>query len=500
MVFVSKKRRLLEGCPATLKVRTLTLATTLLSTLMLLSEPILYRISHEAIDRELYKDAYLEESFNRTSYHPTPSDRFGMAPKRFLRTPWLVELDLLEQHQQYSSTRTPKQQSHPRIVTLDQEILSSSLSSEVISRPLDPIGGSDLNTDVRPERRPFEKSFYDDCQPKVSPQAHPSCNNIHEIHLTEDILLLSMKGSWRSVWKVDGDDDREAKCVLKLLDWNRTFDHESLDAHAMDAMAMDHLTGSPYVVNAYSYCAQSVITEYASITGRDLIKDESIRYKQRLKMARDLARGLADIHAFRNHHDFNKNRKEDSTVFAHNDINIANTVAIDGSVRWNDFNLGFMLREPKKDSNLNEKDCYAPVQYEGNLWRSPEEVRNTTLVETDKADMYGFGNILFQVLTRHQPWTHKETDKLSMEDIVAKKREGQLPTIPEQYLNSTRTEIHALLMATVGCYHPNPKKRPSAYQLAQSLGTAYESVKDSSKRLSLQKIHELFISPSMMSK
>ena len=159
-----------------------------------------------------------------------------------------------------------------------------------------------------------------------------------------------------------------------------------------------------------------------------------------------------------------------------------------------------MLREPKKDSNLNEKDCYAPVQYEGNLWRSPEEVRNTTLVETDKADMYGFGNILFQVLTRHQPWTHKETDKLSMEDIVAKKREGQLPTIPEQYLNSTRTEIHALLMATVGCYHPNPKKRPSAYQLAQSLGTAYESVKDSSKRLSLQKIHELFISPSMMSK
>jgi hypothetical protein len=44
----------------------------------------------------------------------------------------------------------------------------------------------------------------------------------------------------------------------------------------------------------------------------------------------------------------------------------------------------------------------------------------------------------------------------------------------------------------MACYHPNPEKRPTSYQLADALGTVYDSVKDN-KKLSPTKFRDLFI-------
>jgi serine/threonine protein kinase len=414
--------------------------------------------------------------------------RNGLVMREELRLKSLHELDPLLESQPLSlrASKQGKIESHPRVIFLDADFSltdSFPFDRRRKSRHVEALGHHCCENEPYAFRYDFEKPFYDECFPIVEPKVHPTCNVMHELTLESDISLLSAKGSWRTAWKVEHED-----VVLKMLNLNRKFDHESMDAHAVDIMVMDQLTASPHVIRAHGFCGQSVATEYAPKSGRDYIKQPEIRSTERLKIARDLARGLADLQALRPLHDYHKRGNQKSlTVFAHNDINIANTVEIDGQVKWNDFNIGVLLRQN------NGTECRYPVRYKADLWRSPEEVRNTTYVQVEQSDMYGLGNILYQVMARHQPWTHKEPGGIpSIDVIIERKKQGMLPTIPEQYKNSTRTEMHALLFATISCYHPNPEKRPTAYGLAHALGTVYDAVKDK-KKLSTRKVRDLFM-------
>jgi hypothetical protein len=171
--------------------------------------------------------------------------------------------------------------------------------------------------------------------------------------------------------------------VLKMLHLKRHFDHQSLELHALDAMVMDRLTASPHVVDAYGFCGQSVLTELAPTGGRDYVKQNEIRSRARLKIARDLAQGLADLQSLRHLSEYNS-KHSPMSVFAHNDINIANTIQVDGRVKWNDFNVGVLLRTQKKNATL---PCGSPVRFKADMWRSPEEIRNTSYVHLEQSDM-----------------------------------------------------------------------------------------------------------------
>lgn len=414
----------------------------------------------------------------------------------------------------------------------------------------------------------FERPFYNDCEQILSPlpSVHPSCNNVHELSLSTsevESALLSMKGSWRSVWKVDYNTNRQEKnktlsipsngtaqidhsqaipsasVVLKMLHLHRRFDQQSYSAHSTDVLVMDRLTASPYVVNAYGFCGQSVLTEFASSTGRDYVKRYDIGSRERMRIARDLARGLADVQALQpmphdqiiandttnGIYDENPNIP---VVFAHNDINIANTVMVNGRIKWNDFNIGVFMRRRNEwnaiassskgrhyhapnsksnaktgDANINSKEelpssisatsftafteensksnsmlCPAPVLYRSDMWRSPEEIKNNSYVQVTQSDMYGIANILYQTMTRHQPWTYKEPGgALNKTDVATRKLKGMMPTIPEQYLNTTKRELQTLFAATNMCFFPNPESRPTARRLAFGLGSLYEKLK-----------------------
>jgi hypothetical protein len=445
------------------------------------------------------------------------------------------------------------------------------------------MGGDDADND-KGSLLDFERPFYDDCDRVLTklPSVHPTCNTIHEYSLSTmetEITLLSMKGSWRSVWKVDFDHPNHRKrlnntknhlknetlsslasnvkaeseyemqrfpsapAVLKMLHLHRRFDRDSYEAHSTDIMVMDRLTASSYVVDAYGFCGQSVVTEFASSTGRDYVKRYDIGSRDRMRVARDLARGLADIQALQPlPHDKivandTKNGAYDESpsipvVFAHNDINIANTVMVNGRIKWNDFNIGVFMRKerhkvhspvddstarhhrpPNGKNNIKSNDnigsppstisftafteenkdkirqlCPAPVKYQSDMWRSPEEIKNVSYVQTTKTDIYGLANILYQTMTRHQPWTYKEPGgALSKTDIADRKLIGTMPTIPEQYLNTTKRELQILFAATNACFFPIPKKRPSARRLAFGLGSLYDKLKKK-ERVSRQQI------------
>jgi hypothetical protein len=426
---------------------------------------------------------------------PMPiSNRHGFATKSSLRTKRIRH----EAHPLIENAYRKENSvvhSHPRVVAFGEdatyastvETTSSLLHlGEHVVRKVEPMGQPCCSEDLDPVVLDFEKAFLEDCTPILeTPQANPTCNSLHELNLESDISLTSTKGSWRTVWTVD-----DAQVALKMLRMNRKFNRETYEAHTMDAWVMDRLTASKHVIDAHSFCGNSVITEWASSGGRDQVKSYDLRNRERLKIARDLAQGLADVQALRHLETYDTDHPFASTVFSHNDINIANTVYVDGTIKWNDFNIGVLLRRSKENET---QSCRAPIRFRSDLWRSPEEIRNSTYVRLEQTDIYGFGNILYQVMTRHQPWTHKEPGgQMSIDDVAERKRGGLLPTIPEQYKNTTKMEVQALVLATVSCYHPNPDKRPSATELAKGLSLVYDRLKNK-KPVKPAMLKDLFI-------
>jgi serine/threonine protein kinase len=391
--------------------------------------------------------------------------------------------------------------------------------------------------------RDFEREWFQKCKPITDPdqeasnddtanllkRIRPTCNSFHELDViadgdstnyfnsqrttflpTESIELLSMQGSWRSVWKVTSaanystrDSDSPRSAVLKLLQLNRDFDEESYSIHQMDAIVMESLTASPHIVDSYGFCGQSVLTAYAESSGRSRVKDPKLRWLDRLRIARDLAQGLSDLHALQPT-DSSATGKQPPLplIFAHHDINIANMITgNDGRVQWNDFNLGIVSRQRRTPKKGQIQNCPIPIRYAGPLWRSPEEIKNETgyLTDMQAADVYSLGNVLFQVLTKHQPWSHLEIDDnnatttnslqqtpvakvISSNDtdsrqealrmIAQSKVEGRLPNVPDRYL--TRNEAQVLWDVIKACYHINATARPTASEVAVLLGKAYD--------------------------
>lgn len=494
---------------------------------------------------------------------------------------------------EYTKARTTKAsfEARPRSLVLDNNLQISTAPQSISSKTRRRVSVEQRHH--RPYTNnhvlPFERPYLKECEPVVQTTVHPTCNSLHEYSLqSTTIALLSTKGSWRSAWKVLESNRQKynhsgmivstsnetktststtstepAAVVLKLLHLKRHFDAESYQAHATDVVVMDRLTASPYVVNAYGFCGQSVVTEYAPSPGRDHIKSYELRNRARLKLARDLARGLADIQALeplpwkktdellretmsirgnnvtdlqqqnssiitREQHQWQKEQQQlhesqlayelqrRPPVFAHNDINIANTVLVAGRVKWNDFNIGAFLRKPKvgracpttifaipntndtfstqaASTTLATDLCPGPVKYRSDLWRSPEEIRNTSYVHLHMSDIYGFANILYQTMTRHQPWTHKEPSTLTIANVADRKTQGLVPTVPDQYRNATQKDLQALYVATRASYHPDPGQRPSALRLAMALSSLYDRLQYKTGRVSRAVILDFFV-------
>ena len=320
----------------------------------------------------------------------------------------------------------------------------------------------------------------------------------------ENHIELLGQGSWRSVWKLtttgsmgrrsnsnsttsehalDDIEEETPGLVLKLLHTHHNYNEYSFSIHQADAMVMVALAESNYVVDSFGFCGQSVITEASVTSGRSLIKTKSLTSVDRLCIARDLARGLADLHALVPHlweeqrssssnnsrvlHTRGKYDDDDNPfshslhplVFAHHDVNPANLISAgDGRIKWNDFNLGLFnrrypppRRQPEHEEEIisNATECPVPVRYEQLLWRSPEECENRTgtlFLDTERtgkntaaqaADVYSLGNILFYVLARHQPWSHLE--EVENESQQQQHRGDEPPSHNNNHRNATVT-------------------------------------------------------------
>ena len=365
---------------------------------------------------------------------------------------------------------------------------------------------------------------------------HPICNSIHEfMHLqwnnddgddspsSSITNLLSMYGTWRSAWLVNDNKDTSSKekerlLVLKMLHLGKSYTKSSYEQHQWDALIMETLQSSPYTINTYGFCGQSVIVDYARRDGlfismkiRNHVNNHrgnTVPWKRRLLMAKDLAFGLHDIH---------------TKSIAHGDIKLVN--AIIGFYKnkeyfqWNDFNFGIFLK-PSKNKDNDACGGGVPVLSNDPIWRCPEEIISSstdgeiTIKEYDKCDIYMFGNVIYELITGQEPWYYNFADSNnddnvkpipnnnhmiinSREELRKLKTNGDdvKPIIPNSIntvLASTQYPIPmtqrrkqskrdpypsgvltALLEAMNTCFVQNPNDRPSAYQLGIAFNSTF---------------------------
>ena len=217
------------------------------------------------------------------------------------------------------------------------------------------------------------------------------------------------------------------------------------------------------MIDIFGFCGHSVISEFADGSRLGSLADKAKKKPlERLKIARDIADGLADVHAMGD--------SDDVASFVHLDVNPANVVSINGRLKLNDFNIGILRRW----NTTSGEACGFPSQYPNPQWRSPEESRNDQNL-TEKVDVFSLGHILFRLIAGHEPWNYFEPNgRPPRAELLEKVASGELPTIPTTILESSDPEEIAIRDAMLGCYTADPTQRPSARSVALSLQEALD--------------------------
>ena len=348
------------------------------------------------------------------------------------------------------------------------------------------------------------------CLPKASwqVQSNPNCNTIHEVNLVaaaadvpsiksppEDSLLVLGEGWFRTTWRLDrilpqSVSDGEVKktqqesVVLKTLRIAREYLSEYYELHRRDAVAMERLTASPFVVNVFGYCGQSAINELADFPFPGVQNLESFNRRMRgkesaytnaikLRMAASIALGVADIHAG------GSTDPDDMNVYmTHYDLNPRNIALFAGGrPKINDFNIAeFLEYDPTTKNNAT---CKFPSRLHEPWWRAPEEMNMThTILVDEKVDIYALGNILYHTLTSHSSHGKQTRDRMdSVRPIVAA---GIKTAIPDHYANSKDPNVMAIIKAIELCWAKDPNDRATAEEIAMGLYDALLNATDMS--------------------
>jgi hypothetical protein len=365
---------------------------------------------------------------------------------------------------------------HPRIMTFEDSGLNSIRSSprilEIDKTPFTDntqlYGMRDSDDQALSRMEPSTKDSDEDSECVSEPWHHeyqPSCNSFHEldmIHIDDaqdggHLTLFPKQGFWRNAWKVKFPYSKES-AILKTPKYSHNFEAKFYETDRVDALAMSRLTFSPHVINIYSFCARSVMTELASNIRLGTLADKARKIPfRRLRIAADLAQGLVDVH-------FGKTGSD--AKFVHLDINPNNVVVSGSRLKINDFNIGVML---KRNSTSGIRCTFPTPPYPNAQWRSPEEVDNSIEL-TEKVDVFSMGHIFYRILVGHEPWNYAEPGgKPSRTKLIDNVKTGKLPYIPKEIKESKDQETQAIYTAMMMCYTIRASDRPSSHDVARFL-------------------------------
>lgn len=278
----------------------------------------------------------------------------------------------------------------------------------------------------------------------------------------------------------------------------REFLEEYYELHRRDALAMERLTFSPYVLDIYGYCGQSAINELANFGIEGLASLEKIARqfrgvnvepvnKIKLQLASMVSAGVSHMHSIdypdhipsENANEIGPSRKSNATL-VHYDLNPRNVAIVKrGKPKLNDFNVAEFLTWDTKQNTT----CGFTGRFREPWWRAPEEMHfhdssyTNPAPLTEKVDIYSLGNILMTLLTTHSP-RGKMTKEL-MEEIRPKVARGELPRLPSDFNETYAAADPALspiIKAMYKCLQALPEDRPSAGEIAEELALAVDNL------------------------
>lgn len=103
--------------------------------------------------------------------------------------------------------------------------------------------------------------------------SYPTCSILHEIDYSlpltvngHEIFRIVGKGYWRDVWIVSPSSESNEvvpTLVFKSIRQKHHFTDRNFDRMRRDAMTMEHLTSSRFIVDIYAFCGTSSLSEYA---------------------------------------------------------------------------------------------------------------------------------------------------------------------------------------------------------------------------------------------
>ena len=165
-----------------------------------------------------------------------------------------------------------------------------------------------LDAKYRDDEEPWQSTF------------NPVCNSLHEIISNPGEVTYLAAGSQSMVFALqeNGFQRRRDQLVWKTQRYSgryvEGYTGDSLRKREIDAKVMDELTASPYILSIWGYCGMSTLSPVAregtlfdAINGlrssgpfpRSYINyyETSITHKIKLRIAYQVAQGLADLHS-----------------------------------------------------------------------------------------------------------------------------------------------------------------------------------------------------------
>uniref|UniRef100_A0A7S4MR83 Protein kinase domain-containing protein n=1 Tax=Odontella aurita TaxID=265563 RepID=A0A7S4MR83_9STRA len=287
----------------------------------------------------------------------------------------------------------------------------------------------------------------------------PSCNAVHEVDLshmrhkfedgssTRTIDHIN-NGGWSDIWVMKEYDG--TKRVIKTKLFQHDFTDRNFDRYRRDALVMERLSSYPSVMNIYGFCGVTHLVEYSEggdIEGAEISADPKEAQMDRLRIAEQVARSIADLHNF----DLEGRASVSST-----DITPYQFLSMGGKYKLNDFNRARFI---SWDEN---GPCPFYVAKNPGKWRAPEEYHYEG--EDEKIDVYSAGNIIYFILTGKKPFENIKTD-----ETYQSVKKGKTPHVKKELQQSRDPVTIALLKAMEMCFIYDPNERATAREVANYL-------------------------------
>lgn len=113
----------------------------------------------------------------------------------------------------------------------------------------------------------------EDCKLRYEWQksSFPTCNLVHEVDTTSPWISHGLHrqkqyrvvghGYWRDVWILNLEFWKE-RGIFKTMRYKHEYTPRNFDRMRRDAVAMERLTESPFIIDIYSYCGTTSMTEF----------------------------------------------------------------------------------------------------------------------------------------------------------------------------------------------------------------------------------------------